>query len=132
AHHRRQHGRTAPPPHQTTSVPNTPHTSPAINDRAPRDPTRHTTRLTLPHSQHRAKQPISRTDLPVGGAANGPVALPDRQRDLGSAPCSPMSPAGLRRLTGKAELTPTGGNVMRKIVAGMFISLDGVVEAPDQ
>src|SRR6476620_5221744 len=27
---------------------------------------------------------------------------------------------------------PNGGNLMRKIVAGMFISLDGVVEAPDQ
>src|SRR5215213_4420608 len=27
---------------------------------------------------------------------------------------------------------PPGGSVMRKIVAGMFISLDGVVEAPDQ
>src|SRR5438067_3753795 len=117
-------------PIRLRALPNTPHTSPAINDRAPRDPTRHTTRLTLPHSQHRAKQPISRTDLPVGGAANGPVALPDRQRDLGSAPCSPMSPAGLRRLTGKAELTPTGGNVMRKIATATFMSLAGVAAAP--
>ena len=46
------------------ALPNTPHTSPAIKDRAPRElPDPSQPRLTLPHS-HRAKRPISRTDLP--------------------------------------------------------------------
>src|SRR5438105_3137764 len=63
------------------ALPNTPHTSPAIKDRAPREwPDPSQLRLTLPHS-HRAKRPISRTGS--AGRAIGVVMDPSETRNTG-------------------------------------------------
>src|SRR5688500_18659999 len=43
-----------------------------------------------------------------------------------------MSSLGRHRPTGRCRTRPSAEEAMRKITAGLFIALDGVVEAPDQ